>query len=179
MEKKGMELELKRIRGEESQIKAEEDLILKRLNLELQKEKLQNLKRLEKLKHFTFGDFAQVVIGVIAFSLPPMLSPDLWGYMENVTTLMLIGVHLLVVACFIIALNYEFRDNFNWNPRFYKRLFKRVFYVYTSTIIIVFVLLVMIHQLTFETPNIDALRNCLTGMSIGLVGAVTFSFLKK
>jgi len=174
-----MDTELNRIKEEESRIKAEEDLILKRLDLELQKEKLQKLKRLEKLRHFNFGDFAQVIIGVLVFGLPPMLSPDLWGYMENITTLMLIGVHLLVVACVIIALNYEFRENFNWNPRFYKRLFKRMFYVYTSTIMIVFILLVLIRQVTFETPNIDALRNYFTGMSLGLVGAVTFSFLKK
>lgn len=179
MNKKEMEREISKIRDDEKEIKAEEALILKKLDFELQKEKIETLKRVSKLKHFTFGDFAQVVIGVTVFSLSPMLSPDIWDYIEAISTEMLLLAHVVIVACFILALNYEFRNSITFDLRFLRRLLKRVFYVHFSTTMTVVLLLVLVKTITWDMSNMLVARNYLAGMSVGLVGAVTFSFLKK
>lgn len=160
-------------------LQREEDLILKKLTESANRDSRIAKLRLESLKHFTLGDFAQSVIGTTVFSLPMILNTSFWEYIPNLSTGFLFFVHLIVTACFVLALNYEYRDSVIFDKKFYKRFVKRTFYVYFSSMMMISLLLILANKITLTTTNIDVARNYLAAMSMGIVGSVTFSFLKK
>lgn len=135
--------------------------------------------RLNKIKHFSMGDFAQTIIGSTIFSMAAIINTSFWEYLPNVKTKFLFFFHIVIMVCFMIALNYEYRDSMNYDKVFLKRLFKRGFYVYFSSMMMITLLLVLVNKINLNLANVDVARNYLAAMSMGLVGSVTFSFLKK
>lgn len=132
-----------------------------------------------EVMHFTFNDFAQVTIGSCVFSFAPFLDTDPWNYLPNISTTFLFAIHLFFICCVFIALNYEFRNNFKPDWWFLRLLVKRFFYIYFSVTIVMSLILVLMNRITYESTNIEALRNFMIIQTAGLFGATTYSFLKK
>lgn len=183
---KDIRSELRKIENEEikvkkglEDVKREEGLILTKFNRYLDKEKIISRKAYLEVMHFTFNDFAQAIIGSCVFSFAPFLDTDPWGYLPIINTKFLFSIHLFFVFCVFIALNYEFRNNFKLDFWFLKLLLKRLFYIYFSVLMVMCLIVIMINRINYQTSLLDVSRNLLAIQSVGLLGAVTFSFLKK
>ena len=178
--------ELKVIEAKESalnsginNVKEEENTVLQKLNRYLNKEERMSKKAYFEVMHFTFNDFAQAIIGASIFSFAPFLDTDPWNYLKSIDTTFLFGLPLFFIFCVFIALNYEFRDNFKPNFWFMRLLVKRLFYIYFSVMMVMCLVLIMINRINYDSTLLDATRNILAIQTVGLMGAVTFSFLKK
>lgn len=160
-------------------IKRREGIIIQELNQEINKDKIEEQKRKTQVKHFTFADFCQSVIGVAVFGLPAFINTSFWDYIPKLDLGSLILAHIFFLSCFTIALNYEFRKDFSWDTLFIINLLKRVFFTYISVMIAVCVILILAKKILLNMQNFFILKNFLIGQSVGLVGAITFSFLRK
>lgn len=158
-------------------IKEEERLVLE---VEKKEELARKIRRRQEIKHFRFTDFAQTIIGVGVFGLPSIINTSFWDYIPRTTLGFMFVVHLFFVFAMVIALNYRFRDNLSLKDRTFNYLFaKRIFYVYFSVMMSVMILLVLVRQVSMDMPLWQFLKNFFAAQSVGLVGAVTFSFFKS
>jgi len=178
--------ELKEIKKKENILKKELDYVKdkeREILVKLNKGKI-NEKNLERrayknIMHFTFSDFAQTTIGACVFSFAPFLDTDPWNFIPFVNLKLLVYIHIFFIFCVFIAINYKFRTNFKFDWWFIKLLLKRLFYTYFSVFMVMILILVLINKLAYELVLVDVIKNFLTVQTIGLFGAVTFSFLKK
>lgn len=158
-------------------VKAEERLIE---DLEKKKHKKQKIELKRRIKHFRFTDFAQAVVGVGVFAMPAILDSSFWEFIDSMSLRLVIYVHLFFLFCAIIALNYQFRDDFSLKDHFFLIMFiKRVFYVYMSVVIVISMILSIIGKAGFSMTIYSVLRYFFAAQTAGLLGAVTFSFFKK
>ncbi|MFT4303140.1 MAG: hypothetical protein ACMXYG_01125 [Candidatus Woesearchaeota archaeon] len=167
------------LRKEIHDIKRKENLLLKRIDYDIHKDTFKKRQIFREVEHFSFNDFSQIAIGCCVFGLPAFINTSFWDYLPGVATSFLVLIHLFFILCVILALNYEFRDNFKINMWFIKMLFKRFFFTYFSVLMVILLLLVLVNKLTYELYNIEVFRNFIAAQSVGMFGAVTFSFLKK
>ena len=152
---------------------------MNKLNIDINKEKVNKHKTYMDVMHLTFNDFAQIVIGCCVFGLPAFINTSFWDYLPLVETHLLIYIHIFFIFCVMLALNYEFRDNFSTDLWFIKMLSKRFFYTYFSVMMVVILLIILVNKMNYSLMNIEVFRNFLAAQSVGMFGAVTFSFLKK
>ena len=171
--------ELQNIRKDEKDIKRREQQVLRKLDIDLHKDKFKQRKLFYEVSHFRYGDFSQIVIGCSVFSLPAFINTSFWDYLPEVHTYLLVGIHLFFALCVLLALNFEYRDDINLQPWFGIMLLKRFFYTYFSVMMVVILLLVLVNKLTYSVTLLEVFRNFIAAQSVGLFGAVTFSFLKK
>ncbi len=162
-----------------SEVKVLEHILIKKVDKSINKEEAKSRKAYFEVMHFSFNDFAQAIIGACVFSFAPFLDTDPWNYIPLINTMFLFSIHIFFMLCIIIALNYEFRDKFNLNWWFIKLLLKRFFYIYFSVAMVMCLVLVLIARLDYLITAETAFRNFLAIQTVGLFGAVTFSFLKK
>jgi len=161
-------------------IEKKEEELLDKVNWEIKKSSIEKRKRYKEVEHFTFKDFAQILIGCCVFGLPAFINTSFWDYLPNVGTHLLFYIHSFFMVCVILALNYEFREIFNLKQAwFIKMLFKRFFYTYFSVFIVVVILLILVTKMGYTLTNFDIFRNYLAAQSVGMFGAVTFTFLKR
>jgi hypothetical protein len=160
-------------------IRKKEDELLNKINREFDRAKLEKRKTYFEVMHLSFNDFSQIVIGCCVFGLPAFINTSFWDYLPEVDTLLLVYIHFFFLSCVIVALNYEFRDNFSFNSWFFKMLLKRFFYTYFSVLMVILFLLVLVNKVNYSLTNLEVFRNYLAAQSVGVFGAVTFSFLKK
>ena len=104
-----------------------------------------------------------------------IVNPDIWQFISGLKWQSLLILHLFFVICFFVVLNYEYRTTFAFDRSFLFDLTKRMLFVYLSVVVGIIFLLALVHKL--EGP--DIFKNFLTGQSVGLMGASTFSFFKK
>lgn len=171
--------ELKHIHEDEQAIKRREQQVLRKLDLTLHHDEVKQRKLFYEVSHFRYGDFSQIVIGCSVFSLPAFINTSFWDYLPGVHTSLLIGIHLFFALCVLLALNFEYRDSIDFNQWFGRMLLKRFFYTYFSVAMVVLLLLVLVNKLTYSLILMEVFRNFIAAQSVGLFGAVTFSFLKK
>lgn len=158
-------------------IKKEERLIEE---FERRRNIISKIKLKKKIKHFHFRDFAQTIIGAGVFSLPALINTSFWDYLPNITLDMLFAIHVFLVLCSVLAVNYQFRDDFPFKDHVYMINFiKRVFFIYVSVMIGGCFMLLVVNKISFDMLMYDVLKNFLAAQSVGLMGAVTFSFFKK
>lgn len=169
--------ELKRVEKTQKQI-------LRRLDEEeaLERTLLSKLKRkhraaMEKVEKFTFADFGQVVVGAAVFGIPSLWTPDFWNFLQGVPTFKLLVVHVFLMFCVIVTLNYAFRKTFRFNLKFLEQLFKRFFYIYLTVLSTVVLLLWSFNKLVPDMSTLEFIRFLVATHSIGMVGAVTFDFI--
>ena len=162
-----------------SRIEKEEEEILQQLTKSQREEEHKKQQILQGIKHFTFNEYAQIVIGTCVFGIPAIFSPDMWDILPRVNVMFLFYIHLFFLACVFLALNYEFRDDFNLNASFLKLLAKRFYYVYFSVAMVVVLLLTLLDKLAYHLTMLEITKNFISTQSVGLFGAVTFSFLKQ
>ncbi|MFT4297790.1 MAG: hypothetical protein ACMXX5_01220 [Candidatus Woesearchaeota archaeon] len=161
------------------EIKEKESELLKKINYDIRKDEIKKKKIFRDVERFSFNDFAQIMIGCCVFGLPAFINTSFWEYLPAVRTDLLFYIHLFFILCVLLALNYEFRDNFNVDLWFFKMLMKRFFYTYFSVLMIILLLLGLVNKMSYSLPNILILRHFLAAQSVGVFGAITFSFLKK
>ena len=161
------------------EIREKEDKLLNKLSYDLNKDKLEEKKLFYEVEHFSFNDFAQIVIGCCVFGLPTFVNTSFWDYLPLISTDLLFYIHCFFIFCVLLALNYEFRNNIIFNKWFLKMLLKRFFFTYFSVFMVVFFILILVNKINYTLLNIDIFRNIMISQSVGLFGAVTFSFLKK
>ncbi|MCB9358772.1 hypothetical protein H6503_02480 [Candidatus Woesearchaeota archaeon] len=171
--------EIASLRAEIEGIKKKEDVLLRKVDLDIHKDSIKKKMIFKKVEKFSFNDFAQITIGVCVFGLPAFINTSFWDYLPSINTDLLIYIHLFFVMCVILALNYEFRDDFTINRWFFQMLLKRFFFTYVSVLMIVMLLLVLVNKMSYDLTNLIVFRNFLAAQSVGMFGAVTFSFLKK
>lgn len=184
MKKKVKKLKLKNRTEEElieeiDEIKEKETKLLKKVELDINKDKIARRKMFYEVQHFSFNDFSQILIGCCVFGLPAFINTSFWDYIPFLETNLLFYIHAFFCLCVILALNYEFRDNVSTDSWFAKMLLKRFFFTYFSVFMIISLLLVLVGKMDYALTNYDVLRHFLASQSVGLFGAVTFSFLKK
>jgi len=167
------------IKREIKKIESTENKIYDDVEYVRYKDKYLKSKLLSRVKKFTFSDFAQAVIGTAVFSLPAFINTSFWDYVPKISTTNLVITHLFFVFCIFIALNYTFRESFSFNIYFFADLIRRMFYLYVSVLITVIILLWMIERILPLEQIIGVLRSFLIAQSVGLIGAVTFSFFSK
>lgn len=160
-------------------IRVKEDMLIRKVDEELNKDKIIKRKNYLEIMHLSFGDFTQIVIGCCVFGLPAFINTSFWDYIPLIDTLLLFYIHIFFLFCVFLALNYEFRDNFNLDAWFIKFLLKRFFYTYFSVMMVIVLLLILVMKIKYSLVNLEVMRNFLAAQSVGLFGAVTFSFLKK
>ena len=187
------------IERELEKVEKVEEKILKRLDEEEKKEEeIEGVekklwKRVEettelhesKVKVFGFADFAQCVVGATLFGIPAMWTPDFWNFIDGlwstqpvpIPTYKVLVVHLFILFCVIVTLNYAFRKNFKFDYKFLKALSKRVFYIYMAVMVTMILLLWGFHRLTPDITTLTMIRYILSTHSIGMAGAVTFDFI--
>jgi len=168
------------------EIKEKEEKLLKKVTYEINKDKIKSRKIFFEVEHFSFNDFSQILIGCCVFGLPAFINTSFWDYLGKnpvgeyiVGTQLLFLIHMFFILCVILALNYEFRDNFAPNPWFFKMLMKRFFFTYFSVFMVIILLLSLVNKMNYGLVNLEIFRNFLAAQSVGMFGAVTFSFLKK
>jgi hypothetical protein len=167
------------IKKELDEIKVKEEVLLTKLNKDLGQAELKSRQSYLQVMHFTFNDFAQATIGSCVFSFAPFLDTDPWTYLPEINTAFLFFIHMFFVLCVFVALNYRFRDKFTLDFWFLRLLAKRMFYLYFSVMMVMLLVIVLIHRITYATTLLDAARNLLAMQVVGLFGAITFSFLRK
>lgn len=167
------------LKQELREIKKKEEQLIKKLDTELDKEEIKKRKNYFEVMHLKFSDFAQIVIGCCVFGLPAFINTSFWDYLPGMDTALLFYIHLFFIGCVILALNYEFRETFSLNKWFLKMLFKRFFYTYFSVFMVVTLLLVLVNKINYDLTVLLVFRHFLAAQSVGMFGAVTFSFLKK
>jgi len=171
--------ELKAIHTEEHTIEEREKELLKKVDYELKRPEIERKKLYYEIAHFSYGDFSQIVIGCAVFSLTAFINTSFWDYLPRMQTGLLVGIHLFFIMCILLALNFEYRTNINRDFWFFKMLVKQLFYVYFSVFMVIILLLILVAKLTYDLTVIEVLRNFLAAQSVGMFGAVTFSFLKR
>ena len=160
-------------------IKLEEEVKLIE-EIEKKKKAIVKQKLKKEIKHFHFKDFSQIVIGVSVFGLPALINTSFWDYLPRVSLEFLLYVHIFFIFSAVIATNYQFRDNFDLKDKWFMTMFiKRVFYIYISVMITMTILVVLVNKVSFDMKMYDFLKNFLAAQSVGIVGAVTFTFFKK
>lgn len=157
------------------EIRKKEDELLEKLN----RKKRPDLKLKAQVRQFSFMDFSQAMVGAGVFGLPALINTSFWGYLPEITTWNMFMVHLFFIACVYITLNYDFRSVFTYDEKFLSKLTLRFFYMYLSVGIVIFILLFMLGKLHPDLNVLESLRNFLAAQSVGLVGAVTFTFIAK
>jgi hypothetical protein len=176
---KGMRKKEVKLERDIEDIKKKERIIIKELDQELNKGKVAEQERKFSVKHFTFADFCQSAIGVGVFGLQTIVNPDIWSFISDLDIKAIILLHIFFIICFFVALNYEFRKDFSFDIVFLRNLLKRVFFIYISVLITVAIILIVVEKLSLSMQNYDVLKNVIIAQSAGLVGAITFSFLRK
>lgn len=156
----------------------EEEKIIE--DLEKKRQRISNMKLKKEIKHFRFSEFAQTIIGVGVFGLPAIINTSFWNYLPNITLESLFYIHLFFLFCSVIGKNYQFRSDLPLNDRWFMIMFsKHVVYMYISVMIATFLLLPFVGQLSMDMTMHDFLKNFLAAQSVGIMGAVTFTFFKK
>jgi hypothetical protein len=173
------EKDYNKIMSELEDIKLKEIELLKKISYDINKENIKKKKLYRQVEHFSFNDFAQIMIGCCVFGLPAFINTSFWEYIPKIRTDLLIWIHLFFILCVLLALNYEFRENFSLNSWFFKMLLKRFFFTYFSVFMIILLLLGLVNKMTYSLENILVFRNFIAAQSVGIFGAITFSFLKK
>jgi len=171
--------ELKDIRKEEQAIKERERELLDRVEFDIHKSELGRKKMFHEIAHFRYSDFSQMIIGCSVFSLPAFINTSFWEYIPLIETNLLIYIHLFLMICVMLAINFEFRDNINTDFWFARMLVKRFFYTYVTVGMVVGLLMILVGKAHYSFVTLDVIRNFLSAQSVGLFGAVTFTFLKK
>ena len=171
--------ELDDIRKIERDIQKKERRLLAKLDIVTKKDDFNRHKLFYEVAHFSYADFSQIVIGCAVFSLPALINTSFWEFLPQISTPLMVQVHLFFALCVILALNFEFRERIDSNKWFALMLMKRFFYTYFSTAMIVILMLVMVGNISYSLPNIDVFRHFLAAQSVGVFGAVTFALLKR
>ena len=162
------------------EIEKKEEELLDKVNWEIRKSRIEKNKRYREVEHFSFKDFVQIMIGCCVFGLPAFINTSFWDYLPNLSTHMLSYIHCFFMVCVILALNYEFREIFTLKKGwFVKMLLKRFFFTYFSVFMIITILLILVVKMGYSITNLDVLRHFLAAQSVGMFGAVTFTFLKR
>lgn len=169
----------KQIIRELEAIEEKENELIHKVEADINKDKTKKIKIFYNVARFSFNDFAQIVIGCCVFSLAALLDTDIWNVLPYISVNILFWVHLFFAFCVIISLNYEFRDDLKWNKWFYKMLFKQFFYTYFSVFMTMILIMILVNRLEYNMSMLEISKNFLTAQSIGMFGAVTFSFLKR
>lgn len=170
----------KKILKEIDEIKRKEDELIGTVQKDIQKDTERKAKVAKLVEHFSFNDFAQIMIGVCVWGLPAFINDSFWNYLPVVDTAFLIAIHTFFMLCVFLALNYEFRESFTLKSFWFtKMLLKRFFYTYFSVMMIVVLLLLLVDQINYGFTNLLVFRNFIASQSVGMFGAVTFTFLKK
>ncbi|MGM5485464.1 MAG: hypothetical protein ACQEP1_06360 [Nanobdellota archaeon] len=163
--------------GKSSKVKEEEQILQ---DIERKKRIASKIKLKRQVKHFKFSDFAQAVIGVGVFGLPALINTSFWNYIPKVNLEFLFYIHLFFVFCAVIGKNYQFRSDLPLDDKWFMTLFgKHVVYMYTSVLIVIFFMLVLLNRVSLDMTMYDFLKNFLAAQSVGVIGAVTFTFFKK
>jgi hypothetical protein len=160
-------------------IKHNETELLKKVNYELKKDHLKKKKVFRQVEHFSFNDFAQIMIGCCVFGLPAFINVSFWDYLPLLRSSFLVMIHLFFILCVILALNYEFREGLNFDFWFIKMLMKRFFFTYFSVFMVIILLLTLVNKLNYDLTNLMVFRHFIAAQSVGMFGAITFTFLKK
>ncbi|HDP74250.1 MAG TPA: hypothetical protein ENN46_04860 [Candidatus Woesearchaeota archaeon] len=170
----------KQILSQLNRIEHGEKLLLKKINKTVDKGKVDDPRQAYfSIVHLSFNDFAQAVIGCCVFGLPAFINLSFWDYVDLMATNSIFFVHIFFSLCVMIALNYEFRNNFSFDKWFSRMLAKRFLYNYFSVMIIVVIILISLNKVNLAMTNLEVFRHFLIAQSVGLFGAVTFSFLKR
>ena len=160
-------------------IKEKEEELIHKIDTDLNKEEIKKRKTYFEVMHLSFNDFAQIVIGCCVFGLPAFINTSFWDYLPLIDTSLLFYIHVFFAGCVLLALNYEFRDTVTMNIWFIRMLLKRFFYTYVSVFMVVGLLLILVTKIHYDLTILEVVRNSLAAQSVGMFGAVTFSFLKK
>lgn len=176
---KKLEKEEKEIEKKEDKIEKREEEILKKVDLELKKDKINRKAVRREVGHFEFRDFFKIAVGFCVFGLPAFISPDFWDYLLVMKLSFLIIAHIFFIFCIILSINYEFSEKFTLQVQFDKMLLKRFFYTYFSTMIVTILMLMMASQARYDMTNFAVLKNFLATQSVGIFGAVAFTFLER
>ncbi len=167
------------IKEELDEIREKEEKLLRQISKDINKDKIQQQKTFKEVEHFSFNDFSQILIGCCVFGLPTFINTSFWDYIPHMKTNLLFYIHAFFILAVVLALNYEFRDSISADPWFLRKLVMRFFFTYFSVFMIIVLLLILVNKMTYSLTNIEILRNYLAAQSVGMFGAVTFSFLKK
>ncbi len=170
----------KKILSQLNRIEHGEKVLLKKINKTVEKGKVDDPRKAYfSIVHLSFNDFAQAVIGCCVFGLPAFINLSFWDYVDLMHTSSIFFVHIFFSFCVVIAQNYEFRNTFSFDKWFSRMLAKRFLYTYFSVLIVIVVILISLNKIELAMTNLDVVRHLLIAQSVGLFGAVTFSFLKR
>ena len=136
---------------------------------------------LRTLREFHFADFARTVVGTTMFSAPVLVYTrdffDLINSLPDTWTYKLFIAHLFFVFCVFITLNYSYRSTFTLDKEYLKQLAHRLLLIYMTVVGTIILLLWAFNIITEDISTLRLIRYVISAASLGIVGAVTFSFL--
>ncbi len=159
--------------------------------MEVERKELDILKLLERrskkkdviriIREFHFSDFARTVVGTTMFSAPVLVYTrdffDLINSLPDNWTPKLFLVHFFFVFCVFITLNYSYRSTFSLEKEYLKQLAHRLLLIYMTVIGTILLLLWAFNIINDDITTLRLIRYVVSAASLGIVGAVTFSFL--
>lgn len=134
-----------------------------------------------KIREFHFSDFARTVVGTTMFSAPVLVYTrdffDLINSLPDTWTYKLFIAHIFFVFCVFITLNYSYRSTFILKKEYLLQLGHRLLLIYMTVLGTILLLLWAFNIITEDITTLRLIRYVISAASLGIVGAVTFSFL--
>lgn len=119
---------------------------------------------------FNFEDFIQIVIGSSLLVAPIAFSEEAWNMSKSLPLTNV--VFLMILSIFFIGL-YVFQGIFSGDIKHRIPVYiSRIFIDYSITLFVVFIILIALNKIPFDTPIIAIKRVIIIGFPASLVGVV-------
>ena len=177
--KKSKRQSLRQVLSKEDQLLKENEVIIKKLDRALRKDKNINQKRLEELKHFQLNDFFQAMVGALVFSFAAIIDNNFHEETPFLSLTSILGMHFIILFAAALALNYRFRDNLAWNKLYGKLFAKRVVWTYLSVAIVMIPITYFRGLMEWSFTTEVVFKYLVNDFSLGLIGAFGFNFIRN